>query len=235
MSNNMKNAGIAGPTNVPKIPITKWWTKGTPKQQVMYAVGVSTLVLVCVSSVFMIIKSIVGVESKNTMANKYMEDRKQANYVTDEEYEKRSKSSDIGLTYKASENSKDQQNILKKSVNRCAMYDKMITDSKDPQITKSLCREANLEYCALPIKCNHNSSSKSTAASVTNQLLMVTMFVFIGVGFFMLMNKAKKDQPKNNKPKGNNKKNINKMLYYPPRMSQPSYGGYGPYNYNYMY
>jgi len=225
---NIKNVG---PTNAPKIPITKWWTKGTPNQKVMYAVGISTLVLVCISSVFMIVKSMAGVESQNTMAQKYMEDRKQANYVTDEEYEKRSKSSDIGLTYKASENSKDQQNILKKSVNRCAMYDKMITDSKDPSITKSLCREANLEYCALPDKCN-NRSSNNSSATVTNQLLMVTMFVLIGIGFFMLMNKSKKNKPKNNIK--NNKPKGNKVLYYPPRMSQPMYGGgYGPYNYIY--
>ena len=219
--NNQKNT-----MNLQKIPLRKWWTNGTPQQKTMYAVGMATAVLAFISSIFLIMKGVARLESKREIESKYVEDRRQSNYVTDEEYENKSKSSDIGLTYKKqSSDSKNDTNVLKNAMNRCALYDKMIHDSKDKYVVKSLCKEANLEYCALPSKCEPSSNSSS---NVTNQLLLIAMFLLVGIGFFFLLNKSKTNKPKvQNKPKVNvNNKpiRIQQPIYYPQYQSRYNNG-----------
>ena len=224
----MNNTNKSNMNTGGKIPISKWWSKGTSQQKMVYAVAIITLVTTIVSTIFIVVKSIARVESKNEVAGKYVQDRKQSNYVTDEEYEKRSKSSEAGLMDKKSDASKNDTNVLNNAMNRCAMYNKMITDTKDKHVTKSLCREANLEYCALPSKCNTSSNS----ANITNQLLLIALFLIVGVGFFMLLNKSKsKNKVKNNVPKPKNNT--------PVRITQPIYGQYSypsnPYRNNMYY
>lgn len=223
--NNQKNT-----RNLPNIPMRKWWTNGTLQQKTMYAVGMVTAVLAFISSIFLIMKWVTRIESKQEIGSRYMEDRKQSNYVTDEEYENKSKSSDIGLTYKKSSDSKNETNVLKNAMNRCALYDKMINDSKDKYVVKSLCKEANLEYCALPPNCEASSNSST---NVTNQLLLIVMFLLVGVGFFLLLNKSKNNKSKvQNKPMVQNKPIVNNQ---PVRVQQPIYYPQYPSRYNNSY
>ena len=72
--NNMSNGG--------KIPVSKWWTNGTYKQKMMYAVGVTTLTITIISTVFIVVKSIARVESKKEVSVNYDKDRKESNYLT---------------------------------------------------------------------------------------------------------------------------------------------------------
>tara|TARA_Y100000389_G_C17218418_1_gene392109 strand:+ start:20 stop:652 length:633 start_codon:yes stop_codon:yes gene_type:complete len=193
---------MEGNVSPKKITFMNLW-KGNKSQKFAFVSVVGMVVCIFLFFIYQGFSQMSKSYKDNQLASQYIQDRKQSKYIPDEEYESKQKKS----------SKQTDESILKQSLNRCSMYDKMINDMKDKNVVKSLCREANLEYCALHDKCNPTTNNSNNAF---NQLILILLVIMLMIGAFVLLNSGKKKTNKAaNKPK-NNSKNIKQPIYMMP-------------------